>query len=145
MQAAIALNAHLNRRSASNSTGMAVGTAQQLPRQFPELLTRPVGPRPFRIAPVALRAVPESVVPTMRSAAVSRGQSVPVDFCADPDGAWNYDELLEAANFDPAWGKVEVGALTQAYRSFPEGSAVVTLRVGERLSTVLIDCTLITQ
>lgn len=79
--------------------------------------------------------------PSLRSAAITRASDVPVDFFADPDGSWEYEDLLEAANFDPAWGRVEVGALTRAYRSFPEGAAVVMLKVGESVSVVLVDCT----
>lgn len=78
---------------------------------------------------------------SMASAAVSQADEVPVDFFADPDGEWEYEDLLRVANLDPAWGKVEVGALTRGFGGFPEGAAVVTLRVGDRLSVVLVDCT----
>ncbi len=51
---------------------------------------------------------------------------VPVDFLADPDGDWEFDSLVEAAGFDPENPGVCIGALTQAFKGFPEGSAVVS-------------------
>jgi hypothetical protein len=51
---------------------------------------------------------------------------VPVDFFADPDGSWSFDELVEASGFEPDRPGVCVGALTESFLGHPEGSAVVT-------------------
>ena len=71
---------------------------------------------------------------------------IPVDFRADPDGAWEYETLAERAGFDIRWGRMSVGALTAPYAGFPEGAAVVTL-TGEgegaegSCSVAFVDCT----
>ncbi len=51
--------------------------------------------------------------------------SVPVDLCADPDGEWTYEALVEAAGFDLQDEGIAIGALTDAYYGHPDGSAVV--------------------
>ena len=53
-------------------------------------------------------------------------EEVPVDFFADPDGSWEFSSLVEMAGFNPEHPGASVGALTQAFDGFPEGSAVVT-------------------
>ncbi len=68
-------------------------------------------------------------------------ESIPVDFFADPDGVWEYDELARVAGFDQAWGQLSVGALTEPYSGFPEGAAVVMLSTAKLCSIVLVDCT----
>ncbi len=50
---------------------------------------------------------------------------LPVDFFADPDGEWTFDELVEASGFNPASPGVSVGALAQPFLGHPAGSAVV--------------------
>lgn len=69
-------------------------------------------------------------------------EDVPVDFLADPDGVWEFETLADAAGFEEAWGRISIGALTQAYRDFPEGAAVVLLEApGEWCAITLVDCT----
>lgn len=51
---------------------------------------------------------------------------VPVDFFADPDGAWDFASLVEMAGFNPETPGASVGALTEAFDGYPPGSAVVT-------------------
>ena len=78
----------------------------------------------------------------MRSFAVSAPlESIPVDFFADPDGLWEYEQLAREAGFDQAWGQLSIGALSQPYAGFPEGAAVVLLATAQLCSVVLIDCT----
>lgn len=117
--------------------------------QFPSVTASSVAP-PVSGASVGENVVGQTVVDEnvvgntsvgMRSTAVSQVKSVPVDYFADPDGEWEYEPLLEAANVNPAWGKVTVGALTEPFLGFPEGAAVVTLTTGDRQSVVLVDCT----
>ncbi len=64
---------------------------------------------------------------------------VPVDFFADPDGEWTYEELAEISGWKVADG-VAVGALTAPYRGHPEGSAVVTLNSKDRPYIVVVEC-----
>lgn len=53
-------------------------------------------------------------------------EEVPVDFFADPDGSWEFSPLVEMAGFNPEHPGASVGALTQPFDGFPEGSAVIT-------------------
>jgi hypothetical protein len=53
-------------------------------------------------------------------------QDVPVDFFADPDGQWEFGTLVEMAGFNPEHPGASVGALTEAFDGYPEGSAVIT-------------------
>jgi len=66
---------------------------------------------------------------------------IPVDFRADPDGAWEYDALARGVGFDERWGRMSVGALTRAFGGFPEGAAVVAFTSGSQCSVALVDCT----
>ncbi|MEY4543859.1 MAG: hypothetical protein RL685_54 [Pseudomonadota bacterium] len=66
---------------------------------------------------------------------------VPVDFLADPDGVWEFQALADAAGFEEAWGRISVGALTEPYRDFPEGAAVVLLDAPGECAISLVDCT----
>lgn len=68
-------------------------------------------------------------------------EAIPVDFRADPDGVWEYEDLARRVGFDIAWGRMSVGALTQPYAGFPEGAAVVALTTGAECSVALVDCT----
>jgi hypothetical protein len=67
--------------------------------------------------------------------------AIPVDFRADPDGSWEYDDLARGVGFDERWGRMSVGALTQPFAGFPEGAAVVTFTTGGQCSVALVDCT----
>jgi hypothetical protein len=49
-----------------------------------------------------------------------------VDFFADPDGRWEFSTLVEMAGFNPEHPGASVGALTEAFDGYPEGSAVIT-------------------
>lgn len=64
---------------------------------------------------------------------------VPVDFFADPDGAWTYEALAEAAGFSPDEG-VGVGALREPFNDHPEGAAVVTLNRQARPYIAVVEC-----
>jgi hypothetical protein len=64
---------------------------------------------------------------------------VPVDFFADPDGEWTYDELLAIAGWQTSDG-VAIGALTAPFQGHPEGSAVVTLNAKDRPYIVVVEC-----
>lgn len=64
---------------------------------------------------------------------------VPVDFFADPDGEWTYDDLLAIAGWKTSDG-VAIGALTAPFRGHPEGSAVVTLNAKDRPYVVVVEC-----
>jgi hypothetical protein len=66
-------------------------------------------------------------------------EQVPADFFADPDGAWSYEGLAEAAGFAVHAG-VAVGALRHAWAGHPAGSAVVTLNAAARPYVALIEC-----
>ena len=66
-------------------------------------------------------------------------EQVPVDFFADPDGAWNYDVLSRAAGFASQPG-VAIGALTTAFNGHPDGAAVVTLNAATRPYIAIIEC-----
>ncbi|HKO93296.1 MAG TPA: hypothetical protein VJU61_19205 [Polyangiaceae bacterium] len=78
----------------------------------------------------------------MRSIAISAPlENIPVDFFADPDGCWEYEQLVREAGLDQAWGQLSIGALSQPYAGFPEGAAVVMLATAQLCSIVLVDCT----
>jgi hypothetical protein len=64
---------------------------------------------------------------------------VPADFFADPDGAWTYDALVQAAGF-AAYRGVAIGALKDVYESHPEGAAVVTLNAESRPYVAIVEC-----
>lgn len=53
-------------------------------------------------------------------------EQVPVDFFADPDGAWEFAALVEMAGFNPEHPGASVGALTKPFDGYPEGAAVIT-------------------
>ena len=66
--------------------------------------------------------------------------AVPVDFFADPDGEWTYEELVLLSGFDPASQTICIGALTRPFRGHPEGAAVVTIAERRGRSVVVIEC-----
>jgi hypothetical protein len=77
----------------------------------------------------------------MRAAYVSSAlEDIPVDFFADPDGCWEYDQLAQVAGFDQAWGQLSIGALTAPYSGFPDGAAVVMFTSAELCTIALVDC-----
>jgi hypothetical protein len=65
--------------------------------------------------------------------------AVPVDFFADPDGAWSYESLVQAAGFVIEDG-VGIGALSAPFGGHPEGAAVVTLNAAARPYVAIIEC-----
>jgi len=82
-----------------------------------------------------------SEVFVMRAAYVSSAlEDIPVDFFADPDGCWEYDQLAQVAGFDQAWGQLSIGALTEPYSGFPDGAAVVMFTSAELCTIALVDC-----
>lgn len=64
---------------------------------------------------------------------------IPVDFFADPDGAWTFESLADAAGFSVDAG-VGVGALREPFGDHPEGAAVVTLNSEARPYVAVIEC-----
>jgi len=64
---------------------------------------------------------------------------VPVDFFADPDGAWSYELLSRAAGFASHSG-VAIGALREQFNGHPEGAAVVTLDALTRPYVAIVEC-----
>ena len=66
--------------------------------------------------------------------------NIPVDFFADPDGLWDYEDLVQEAGFTGIWGDISIGALGAPFDGFPEGAAVVSLTSGATCSVVLVDC-----
>jgi hypothetical protein len=77
----------------------------------------------------------------MRAVHVSSAlEDIPVDFFADPDGCWDYDQLGRIAGFDQAWGQLSIGALTEPYGGFPDGAAVVLLASADQCLVALVDC-----
>jgi len=64
---------------------------------------------------------------------------VPADFFADPDGAWTFEGLAEAAGFAIDAG-LAVGALRRPFNGHPAGSAVVTLNAASRPFVAIIEC-----
>jgi hypothetical protein len=82
----------------------------------------------------------------MRAAHVSSAlETIPVDFCADPDGCWDYDQLAQVAGFDQAWGQLSIGALTEPYAGFPDGAAVVLFTNADRCVIALVDCVVVSD
>jgi hypothetical protein len=66
---------------------------------------------------------------------------LPVDFFADPDGAWSYESLVRAAGFDPdAVPAPLVGALAVPWGGHPEGAAVVAGPSECNAVVVIIEC-----
>lgn len=65
--------------------------------------------------------------------------SIPADYLADPDGAWEFDSLVEAAGFDPNNPRVCVGALSRPFGVHPEGAAVVTELGRERAFVAIVE------
>jgi hypothetical protein len=64
---------------------------------------------------------------------------VPADYFADPDGAWSFEGLAEAAGFAIDAG-IAVGALRRSFNGHPAGSAVVTLNAASRPFVAIIEC-----
>jgi len=64
---------------------------------------------------------------------------VPADFFADPDGAWTWAELAEAAGFASDAG-IAIGALRRSFNGHPAGSAVVTLNAALRPYIAIVEC-----
>ena len=98
--------------------------AEPLPVSLPE-----VTPLEIRLTREGLRAF-HYAVPLDR---------VPADFFADPDGAWSYERLLEAAGFKGASG-VAVGALRKPWNGHLDGAAVVTLNAESRPHVAIVEC-----
>jgi hypothetical protein len=90
--------------------------------------TRPVAP--FYVSNAAGYRAARYAVPL---------DQVPVDFFADPDGAWTWGELAEAAGFAPEAG-IAIGALRRSFNGHPPGSAVVTLNAALRPYVAVIEC-----
>jgi hypothetical protein len=65
---------------------------------------------------------------------------VPVDFLADPDGGWDYAELVRSAGYPTTSAKVMIGALTEDWCGFPAGAAVVVGPPGATPAFSVIDC-----
>ena len=66
-------------------------------------------------------------------------EQIPVDFFADPDGEWTFDDLARRAGFDPDSDPVAIGALKQSFCGHPAGSAVVTLNSKNRPYVAIVD------
>jgi hypothetical protein len=64
---------------------------------------------------------------------------IPADFFADPDGAWTFEGLAEAAGFALDAG-IAIGALRRSFNGHPAGSAVVTLNAASRPYIAVIEC-----
>lgn len=64
---------------------------------------------------------------------------IPADFFADPDGAWTFEGLADAAGFALDAG-IAIGALRRAFNGHPAGSAVVTLNAASRPFIAVIEC-----
>lgn len=69
-------------------------------------------------------------------------QVAPVDFYADPDGEWSEELLLEAAGIHPESVPpgVMLGALAEAWRSHPEGSAVISFVYEGAPRLCIVEC-----
>jgi hypothetical protein len=65
--------------------------------------------------------------------------AIPVDFFADPDGAWSHEALVASAGFGEMTG-VAVGALRHPFNGHPDGAAVVTLNAETRPHVAIIEC-----
>lgn len=66
--------------------------------------------------------------------------AVPVDFFADPDGEWTYEELVELSGFDASTQTICIGALKRPFLGHPEGAAVVTIAERRGRQVVIIEC-----
>lgn len=66
--------------------------------------------------------------------------AVPVDFFADPDGDWQFEDLVEAAGFDPERPGVCVGALVAPFEGHPEGAAVVMEMGARKPYVAVVEC-----
>ncbi len=64
---------------------------------------------------------------------------IPADFFADPDGAWTFEGLAEAAGFALDAG-IAIGALRRSFNGHPAGSAVVTLNAASRPYVAVVEC-----
>ena len=64
---------------------------------------------------------------------------IPADFFADPDGAWSFEGLAEAAGFALDAG-IAIGALRRSFNGHPAGAAVVTLNAAARPYIAVIEC-----
>ena len=64
---------------------------------------------------------------------------IPADFFADPDGAWTFEGLSEAAGFALDAG-IAIGALRRSFNGHPAGSAVVTLNSAARPYVAIVEC-----
>lgn len=93
------------------------------PLAFPVASTSQIQPTSGESAPAAEAAAP---LPTRITRYRVTPEQVPVDFFADPDGSWEFASLVEMAGFNPEHPGASVGALTQPFDGFPEGSAVIT-------------------
>lgn len=79
------------------------------------------------LAQAATNAFPENgPLPTRITRYRVSPDEIPVDFFADPDGAWEFASLVEMAGFDPEAPGASVGALVESFDCYPAGSAVVT-------------------
>lgn len=70
-------------------------------------------------------------------------RQVPVDFLADPDGTWDFDDLVEAAGFDSDDRAMRIGALADAFDGYPAGAAVVSRMLGDQMASrffAIIEC-----
>jgi hypothetical protein len=65
---------------------------------------------------------------------------VPVDLFADPDGAWEFNDLVEAAGFDPEKPGIVIGALSEPFHGHPEGCAVVAELGRAKSFVAIIEC-----
>ena len=78
----------------------------------------------------------------MRVASISVPlEAVPVDFFADPDGPWDYDQLARELDVDPTLGQLSIGALTETFLGFPEGAAVVLIATPGANGMALVEFT----
>lgn len=66
-------------------------------------------------------------------------EDIPVDFFADPDGAWTFEALARASGFEVNEG-VALGALKAPFNGHPDGAAVVTLNCESRPYVAIIEC-----
>ncbi len=66
-------------------------------------------------------------------------EQIPADFFADPDGAWTFEGLSDAAGFALEAG-IAIGALRRSFNGHPAGSAVVTLNAASRPYVAIVEC-----
>ena len=66
---------------------------------------------------------------------------VPIDFLADPDGCWEYENLVAWAGFDPESEPAPVvGALSEGWRGHPAGAAVVAASTDGGTGVTVVEC-----